>query len=468
MRQAVIFIGPPGSGKSTILRKYGLEHHSLSMDTLRQSNMGAVVNEQGTWTYDQTKNGDIYHRFMELIKHRTDRGETLFIEGIFPTPDATTKFIEEQGYKISIVSFYSMSMEQLLDRNDNRDIFKRCSVPVLEKILQRGRSGHTEWMKALVKGHIQEHLDMMAYGNEHANEKLQTLLKNIVSPPYVNFDENGIKRVVHIGDIQGCNSILVDAIKKNKIWEDGTFTLFAGDLLDRGRENGKVMNTFTETLVPLFKKGKGLVIYGNHEAHLERWMKGKTSHSEEFQERTLPDLLKERVTEKEVRQLFKYIEPAFRYELNGAKVLCTHAGLPRHLDGFGIYEDTLGLMSVAQLSRGIGAWTDPVDGKWQKYVDEMKKDNLYQVHGHRNGEKISALHYRNSICLEGAVEFGGDLRVVIHDENGWHDVSLNNHYKDSIALKGMRDETPVPESKVEIYKREKKEREEKQKQKFGR
>ncbi len=458
MRHAVIFIGPPGSGKSTLLRKYGLEHHSLSMDSLRQISMGAVINENGVWGYEQRNNGEIFKRFMDLIKQRTDRGETLFIEGIFPTPDATLKFIEEQGYTISIVSFYGVTMDFLKERNETRELFKRCSDPVLEKIMARGEAGHKEWMKALVKGNIADYIQMGGRDQEKAIGLLSGMLQNIISPKFVNLADQGINRVVHIGDIQGCNSILVDAIKKNRIWEDGCFTVFAGDLFDRGRENGKVMNTFTNELVPLFKKKKGIVIYGNHEAHIERWMRGKTARSEEFTDFTLPDLLRERVTEKEVRQLFKHIVPFFRYELNGQKVTCTHAGLPRPLPSLWPssdmlkFDDTLGLVSLSQLSRGTGAWSDPIDQSWQAYVDSTGNTDLFQVHGHRNGEKISALHHKNSICLEGSVEFGGDLRVVIHDESGWKDVSLKNHYKESIALKGQRDDSPPVISKVEAYK----------------
>jgi predicted kinase len=456
MRHAVFLIGPPGSGKSTFIKKYGIEHHSLSMDNLRQNNMGAMVDELGRWGYDQHQNKLIYQQFMELLKGRTERGETLFIEGIFPVPDNTFKFLKDQGYKVSVISFYGIDRLLLMERNNKRDIFKRCQEHVLIKIMERGENGHKEWLKALTKEQIEHYFQVYGSHPEQNKEDIDQFFHNLISPEYLPLSELGFNRVVHIGDIQGCNSVLVDAIKKNRIWEEGTLTLFVGDLLDRGRENGKVINTFLSEILPLMKKDRAFIIYGNHEAHLENWMLEQKVHAEEFNYNTLPDLLREGVTRKEVRQLFKYVIPFFRYELAGDKVTVTHAGLPRPLDGFGSYADSLGLLSLSQLSRGIGKWTDLVDKSWQEYIETFKELNLKQVHGHRNVDKVDALTYKNSINLEGRVEFGGKLMVVSHDFEGWKDLSLPNKYQHSISLKGDRETPEVKtESKVEAYKRSK-------------
>jgi hypothetical protein len=47
----------------------------------------------------------------------------------------------------------------------------------------------------------------------------------------------------------------------------------------------------------------------------------------------------------------------------------------------------------------------------------MIETNVYQVHVHRNKERIVLDHTKCTFNLEGQIEFGGSLRYVIFDNN---------------------------------------------------
>lgn len=49
------------------------------------------------------------------------------------------------------------------------------------------------------------------------------------------------KKIHHIGDLQGCYSVLKEYIKTIK---EDEFYIFLGDYINRGIENGKVINFF--------------------------------------------------------------------------------------------------------------------------------------------------------------------------------------------------------------------------------
>jgi len=54
-------------------------------------------------------------------------------------------------------------------------------------------------------------------------------------------------------------------------------------------------------------------------------------------------------------------------------------------------------------------------------------DNYYQIHGHRNVSDVQIQVNERCYCLEGRVEFGGNLRVVTLDNEGLKPIEIKNN-----------------------------------------
>src|SRR5690606_22272020 len=79
-------------------------------------------------------------------------------------------------------------------------------------------------------------------------------------------DLSAYSSVVHIGDLQGCFTVLAgpDGPLADGLRDD-TYYIFVGDLLDRGIENGKVMRWFVDNALG---QSNVALMHGNHEDHL--------------------------------------------------------------------------------------------------------------------------------------------------------------------------------------------------------
>lgn len=80
------------------------------------------------------------------------------------------------------------------------------------------------------------------------------------------------KKIHHIGDLQGCYSVLKEYIKTIK---EDEFYIFLGDYINRGIENGKVI----KFLLKICEKENVCLLEGNHERHLIKWANGELSNS---------------------------------------------------------------------------------------------------------------------------------------------------------------------------------------------
>jgi hypothetical protein len=156
-------------------------------------------------------------------------------------------------------------------------------------------------------------------------------------------------------------------------------------------------------------------LHGNHEDHIHRWSRGWQSVSPEFQERTLPQLIKAGITPKDADRVCAKADEVLLLNWRGQKIMVTHAGLPT-------VPPRLGMVSGYQLSHGTGSWSDPVDHQFSRLAPE----GWMQVHGHRNHKSQKVIATPQSINLEDKVDKGGALRAVILDENGWTPVEIPN------------------------------------------
>jgi len=218
-------------------------------------------------------------------------------------------------------------------------------------------------------------------------------------------DLSHYKRIVHIGDLQGCFAPLQELLEGG--FDDEAFYIFIGDLLDRGIQNGEVIRFMIDECLPC--KNVAL-IYGNHEIHIHRFAKNLPILSNDFRLHTQPQLESAKFHRDEANALIGKMIDALKYEFHGQQVLITHAGLSR-------IPERLAPLPSLHFWKGIGGYDFAVD---EAFAAQQHNEGWMQVHGHRNKAELPVEAAPNSFNLEGQVEFGGHLRIMTleHGKNG--------------------------------------------------
>ena len=405
MRKLILTRGPAGAGKSTLIKEAGLEAYSLSMDTLRLTKSAPIMLPNGHIGISQEFNPQVFEEFRKLTGGRMMRGELLVIDTTMVDKSDIREWLERAdsfGYDVAILDFTGLDIDTLVERNAQRESFKHVSRQNIERMIERG-SGTLDLSR---NGSAVQVIDATAERNlvlQQINEFLHV--------PILDFSH--FEKVIHIGDLQGCWTPL--AGKGGLLehgFEDNNAYIFIGDLVDRGIENGKVMRWLLDNA-----QGRDNVffLWGNHEDHLRRFAQDQKPVSGEFRNRTQPQLLEAGVTPREVGEFLSTFQDVIPYTWNGHKVMASHAGLANVPDRFE-------LISQYQYARGTGNYDDPVDEQFRKQAPA----GWVQVHGHRNPHLVDAQANPKSFNLEDSVEFGGNLRAAVLDENGWSTVSIRN------------------------------------------
>ena len=208
--------------------------------------------------------------------------------------------------------------------------------------------------------------------------------------------------------------------------------IFLGDYIDRGIENADVV----KFLISIMNKKNVLMLEGNHERWLWLWANDCSGNSKEFELITKPQLEDARISKKDVRQLYRKFGQCAWYKYGDKVFLVTHAGLST-------MPDNLSFVATEQIIKGVGNYND-----FEKVAETFVRttdDNVYQIHGHRNTKRLPIRVNDRVFNLEGAVEFGGELRGVQVDKDGIHDISVQNEVFKSPET---REEQTVTESSI--------------------
>lgn len=226
-------------------------------------------------------------------------------------------------------------------------------------------------------------------------------------------DLSSYKKIHHIGDIHGCNTVLQEYFESNGGIKDDEYYIFLGDYIDRGVENLEVMRF----LLSIYEKPNVLLLEGNHEIHLQKYGMGKISKSKQFELETKPALIKGGITQKEARMFYKRLAQCAYYDYKGYRVLVTHGGLSK-------IPENLTLISTEQLIKGVGFYSQHHESD-EKFALSHPL-GVYQIHGHRNVMKDDIRVNSRTFNLEGQVEFGGQLRCVILENEGFRAIEVYN------------------------------------------
>lgn len=378
MKKLFLMRGPSGCGKTTLIKNLGLEKNTLAPDTLRTMFYGYEVFENSTRILKK----DSYKIFKELyyiLEQRMENGLLTIIDHSNLTEINIEKYKSlclKYGYECIVVNF-KVPYDVLVERNATRTDKK---VPEEE---------------------LKKEFD------EFNSQKIPSFCKvvkpeNMEKEVAIRFqDVSKFKKIVHIGDIHGCATVLKEAIKDINF---ETLYIFHGDYIDRGLENIEVLRY----LISIKRKPNVVLLKGNHELNLIKFVNGEEIYSNAFKE-TKEQIEKSNLSLRELKDFCKCLKNYYAYNYQGSKVFCTHGGIST----FDIKEIAL----VSEYSFIVGSGDMNTTNIDKEFTDNV--NGIYQVHGHRNPYNVDVTEYRNSINLEGEVEKGKYLRAVEHSKNGF-------------------------------------------------
>lgn len=415
MRNLVVLRGCPGAGKSTWIKENGLEQYTLSPDNIRMMASAPVLTEDNIdATISQENESYVWSLLYELLEKRMQNGDFTIIDA---THSRSTDFSRYNSlcssyrYRKYVVSFTDVPKEVCIERNHNRDAYKRVPDDVIEKMYARFET--------------QEKTSGWVYV---PRDKFWETFSNKI------FDFNEYKRIHVIGDIHGCfnplkeyilkqtNTEMQDNIDQNNLAQflnDEDAYIFVGDYLDRGLQNKEVL----EFMINICDKKNVLLLEGNHERFIWYWANELDSEikSREFMNFTVPQIRE--IDPSKMRQLYRKLGQMAHITFKGQEYFINHGGL-------NTLPEYLQMISTSQMVRGVGAFKFPID---EAYTENMKDKPVVQIHGHRYIASDKPMRdLPLSFSLEDGIEFGGNLKVAEITDHGIYFHSIkNNLFKES-------------------------------------
>ena len=380
MRTLLLLRGTQASGKSTWVTENNLEPYTLSADKIRLNIANPVLNEDGSIEISQKYNKLTWELLYKYLEMRMENGDFTIIDATHSDIKLMNKYRDLANiYKYTIYYLeFDTPLEECLKRNRERIGYKYVPEKVIEKTWEAIKN----------------------------KEKLPNIFKKINSiDEIINFytaNVNEYKKVIIIGDIHSCAEPLKEVLKD---FSEENLYVFVGDYFDRGIQ---AVETF-KIMLDLLEKPNVVLIEGNHENNsVKKFINDEEKYTKSFDETTLQPLLKEFELEyikAGLKKIYKRLRQCYAFEFSGKKFLCTHGGLP--------LVPKLALVSAKEMIKGVGRYETEIG---EIYSENYKKglcQDFIQVHGHRG---INDGEY--SYCLEGRVEFGGELKILTIDNDG--------------------------------------------------
>lgn len=396
MRTLLLLRGAMGSGKSTWIKENGLTPYTLCADDFRTMICNPVLDLNGDLSISQENDRLAWNMLLQCLEERMKRGDFTVIDATHSTQKMVANYkalADMYKYTMFVKEFKDVPLEVCLERNRMRDRYKfvpenaikRCYTLIQETELSKG-----------VK-------------------KIDELSE--IDNFYID-DVNRYEKVVVIGDIHSCNTVLGELLEKE--WNENTLFVFLGDYLDRGLEHKETL----KRMFYLSKKSNVILLEGNHEINLVNWCQNRDVRiSKKFLFETVTKLTEnmneDEIEEfkKECRIFYKRLRQAYAFNFNGINYLCTHAGLPS--------VPKLAYVSSEAMIKGIGGYDDDISGIYEENFVLGKCQGFTQIFGHRTNKTTE-----HSINLEGQVEFGGELMYLVITKDGREIKSIKNEVYD--------------------------------------
>ena len=245
MRTLLLLRGAPGAGKSTWIAKNNLDAYTLSTDNIRLMCESPATGINGEKGISQKNDGFVWELLFKLLEKRMENGEFVIIDATHykaPLINQYNDLVEKYRYRVYVVDFSQISVEELHKRNEARG-FRKVPEEAINKMV----------VALADKSEIKS-----AYKLISPDEALEIINKPL-EPVEVDKD-----KVVIFGDIHGCYEPLKEYFDKNP-FNENTCYIFCGDYIDRGIQNKEVLSF----LLGIYKNKNVILLEGNH----EKWLR---------------------------------------------------------------------------------------------------------------------------------------------------------------------------------------------------
>jgi predicted kinase/predicted phosphodiesterase len=404
----VVFVGLPGSGKSTFITKNpSIKRFVISSDDVRLQFGGVTLQEGYTEGIDQVNDKLVWKTIDAMIETRLKNGITTIL-------DATNTNVErlhnryytlaqKYNFRFVIIHFH-IDIEESIKRNLERKPYQIVPEFAIRKMYDNLLEfGTPKWADAILNA-----------------ETIKDFWTAIAEPTP---DWSKYSRIYVIGDIQGCSDEL-NLFLKEADYNNAMF-VFLGDLTDRGPKNLETIRTVNELKKKL--KHRCILVKGNHDVYSTQYFNDEEVLKEHFS-KTKQEYDEANIKQKETADLVKFYHKFCWYQIAtffGNKFFFTHGGIDRVVDNFAFY-------TGRQYVRGVGERSScyKCDASFSEDSLKNHEAKAWSFHGHRNPEKNHFLTTPRTYVLESQVEFDGFLSVleIVPNKNGTdHPFSFTNH-----------------------------------------
>lgn len=376
MRTLLLMRGAPASGKSQWIRDNNLEAYTLEADHFRMLLRSPSLGESG-WYISQEDNGPAWELLLDCLEKRMSNGDFIVLDATHTTSKAVNAYKELLNKYKYTVYYYEpdTSLEECLARNATRTDYKR--VP--EQVIHR--------MHKMIKTTTLPKFCRKINSIDEINNYFTVNLTN------------RYERVRIIGDIHGCYTALQQAITP---WVEKTLYIFCGDYLERGIENKEMIYE----MMRLSTLPNTIMLEGNHERHIANFaFNTNLDQSKRFLKEVVAPIVKDMTKkdveslQRELRLFYKSLRQCYPFSFHGKKYLVSHGGLS--------YVPNMTFIATSTFINGFGAYETDIAKIYDNNYEKGMCQNFIQIHGHRG-----VPDGKYSFCLEGEVEFGGELKYI--------------------------------------------------------
>ena len=400
MRMLLLLRGVPGCGKSYWVAKNNLQSYTVSSDALREMMGSNLLDINGKYGINQEVSATMWGKLYEILEIRFGIGAFTVLDSTnVKTADMSKvyKLAKQYRYRVYCVDFSDVPIETCIERDSQRDEHKRVGTAVIERMYNTMKS-------CTVPGGI----------------KVIKPDNWLEETGYRSVDLSNYKKIHHIGDIHGCYTALMNYLG-NKIHQD-EFYIFIGDYIDRGIENVETINY----LARIADYPNVVLLEGNHDKYLWAYYNNSTTRATEFESVTRPqfDAAGENL-KSNCGVVARKLRQCFIYKYDDKVVFCNHGGIST-------FPENVSLINTDQLVKGVGQYRDMI-GVDEAFSEQNWGTEIYQIHGHRNVEQVPIEVNKHCFNLCEHIEYGGNLRSLVLDKDGFHSIyTPNTVYKKSV------------------------------------
>lgn len=331
-----------GAGKSHFIKENNLGDFTLSSDELRIKMAGFDVSENGM-IISSRKDRQVWKILYMMLETRMEMGLFTVVDAMHLTTKSFKKykeFADLYGYEIYVKRFDNVTLEELLQRNAERELYKQIPENVIVKKFE-------VFMNQVLPDYV-------------------TVINSVDELLPIPEGLDAYENVYCVGDIHNNADkleIIYNEVKENQ----NSLYIFTGDIFDRGETPYETMLLVGK----LLELDNVRFIQGNHERHVRNYVYGTENYSNQFRDTTLSKILERTNNTSILKELVERLEEFMYFTFKNNTYFIAHAGLsqlPKNL----LY------LAGQNCEYGSGSYETEIDKIW-----EQNEPNIIQIHGHR-------------------------------------------------------------------------------------